>query len=75
MGFRKKGKQNHRTITQVHKLKGNKVMINHLLQKSWYLYKDFDIFYINNFDSIIDLLGLTHNVQLVCKPIWERNAK
>ncbi len=75
MGFRKKGKQNHRTITHVHKIKSNKGMINHLLQKSWYLYKDFDIFYINNFDPIIDLLGLTHNVQLVCKPIWERNAK
>ena len=75
MGFRKKGKQNHRTVRHVDKIKSNKTIINHSLQKSWYLYKDIDVSYINNFDFIINLLGLTCNVQLVCKPIWERNAK
>ena len=75
MGCRKKGKQNLRTITHVHKIKGNKAMINNLLKKSWYLYKDFGISHINNFDFIINLLGLTHNMQLVCKPILERDAK
>lgn len=71
----RKGKQYLRTITYVHKAKSYKRMINHLLQKSWYLYKYFDVSYINHLDFIINLLGLTHNVQLEFKPIWERNAK
>jgi hypothetical protein len=71
----RKEKQNLRTITYVHKAKSNKSMINHLLQKSWYLFKDFDVSYINHLDFIINLLGLTHNVQLEFKPIWERNTK
>jgi hypothetical protein len=75
VGFRKKGKRILRTMIYAHKIKRNKTMINHSLQKSWYLYKDFDVSYINNFDSIINLLGLTHNVQLDCNQIWERNAK
>jgi hypothetical protein len=71
----RRGKLNLCTITYVHKAKINKIMINQFKQKSWYLYKDFDISDIYNFSSFINLLGLAHNAQVVRKPMSERNAK